>query len=83
MNKKVTPKDQLVDLLWTHEEVEALILWLEPLIPPCRDDLCLAVVAWLRFRIRRPFQNPVMLMAFESLIALINQNRSTLKNHRL
>lgn len=83
MYKKATPKDQLIGLLQTQEEVEALILWLEPLIPPCRDDLCLGVVAWMRFRIRRPYPNPLLQMAFDSFVQIVEKNRSTLKNQRL
>ena len=64
--KKITPLDQTLGLLQTEEQKHLLMQNLEPLNEQCREDFLLAVVAYIRFGIKRPFANPLMQVIFTS-----------------
>lgn len=51
---------QLYRLLQTDEQKIALCQYTEPLGHLASDDFCLACVAYIRFGIRRRFENRVM-----------------------
>lgn len=36
-----------------------------------QEDLCYALIAWIKWGIQRPFTSPLMLMLFKSLIKLL------------
>lgn len=70
--KRTSPFNQLVRLLQTQEQKEILVETLEPLKPEYRDDLCLAFVAYIRFGIRRPFDNNLMTVLFISYCEVLD-----------
>ena len=70
--KYETPFSQLFKLLQTQEQKDILIESLQPLLPAYRDDLCLAIIAYIRFGIRRPYTNKFMWALFESYCYLLD-----------
>ena len=67
-HKKITPVAQLTKLLQTREQITVLFETLEPLTEIYRDDFCIACIAYIKFGIRRPFDNRVMQVLFTSVI---------------
>lgn len=39
-----------------------------------QEDLCYALIAWIKFKIHRPFESLFMKVIFQSLVELVNQN---------
>ena len=64
--KKTSPLHQALGLLQTDEQKHLLMQIIEPLNEQCREDLLLAVVAYIRFGIKRPFANPLMQVIFNT-----------------
>ena len=70
--KKITPVAQLTKLLQTHEQITVLFETLEPLTEIYREDFCIACIAYIKFGIRRPFDNRVMQVLFTSYCDLLD-----------
>lgn len=70
--KKTTPFAQLVKLLQTREQITVLFETLEPLTEIYREDFCIACIAYIKFGIRRPFDNRVMQVLFTSYCDLLD-----------
>ena len=70
--KKVTPFIQLFRLLQTDEQKAILYETIEPLKDDYRDDFCLACVAYIRFGIRRHFENHLMNVLFASYCEVLD-----------
>ena len=70
--KKITPVAQLTKLLQTREQITVLFETLEPLTEIYREDFCIACIAYIRFGIRRPFDNRVMQVLFTSYCDLLD-----------
>lgn len=70
--KKLTPFVQLFHLLQTDEQKTILYETIEPLDHLHQDDFCLACVAYIRFGIRRQFQNRVMQVLFTSYCEVLD-----------
>lgn len=71
--KFITPLDQCLSELQTEAQKHLLMQNLEPLNEQSREDLCLAIVAYIRFGIKRPFGNPLMHVIFTSYIEVIDR----------
>lgn len=70
--KKITPVAQLIKLLQTREQITVLFETLEPLTEIYREDFCIACIAYIKFGIRRPFDNRVMQVLFTSYCDLLD-----------
>ena len=70
--KKITPYAQLTKLLQTHEQVTILYETIEPLAQEYKEDFCIACIAYIKFGIRRPFENRVMQVLFASYCELLD-----------
>ena len=70
--KKITPVAQLTKLLQTREQITVLFEPLEPLTEIYREDFCIACIAYIKFGIRRPFDNRVMQVLFTSYCDLLD-----------
>lgn len=70
--KKTTPVAQLTKLLQTREQITILFETLEPLTEIYREDFCIACIAYIKFGIRRPFDNRVMQVLFTSYCDLLD-----------
>ena len=70
--KKITPVAQLTKLLQTREQITILFETLEPLTEIYREDFCIACIAYIKFGIRRPFDNRVMPVLFASYCDLLD-----------
>lgn len=70
--KKITPVAQLTKLLQTREQITVLFETLEPLTEVYREDFCIACIAYIKFGIRRPFENRVMQVLFSSYCDLLD-----------
>lgn len=70
--KKVTPFIQLFRLLQTDEQKTILYETIEPLKDDYRDDFCLSCVAYIRFGIRRHFENRLMNVLFASYCEVLD-----------
>lgn len=70
--KKTTPIAQLLKLLQTREQITILHETLEPLTDIYREDFCIASIAYIKFGIRRPFENRVMQVLFTSYCDLLD-----------
>ena len=70
--KKITPVAQLTKLLETREQITVLFETLEPLTEIYREDFCIACIAYIKFGIRRPFDNHVMQVLFTSYCDLLD-----------
>ena len=71
MKKKITPYAQLTKLLQTHEQVTFLYETIEPLAQEYKEDFCIACIAYIKFGIRRPFENRVMQELYASYCELL------------
>ena len=71
-HKKITPVAQLTKLLQTREQITVLFETLEPLTEIYREDFCIACIAYIKFGIRRPFDNRVMQVLFISYCDLLD-----------
>lgn len=69
--KHVTPLDQVLSELQTDAQKHILMQNLDPMNAQAREDLCLAIVAYQRFGIKRPFSNPLMHVIFTSFIEIL------------
>lgn len=70
--QKITPVAQLTKLLQTREQITILFETLEPLTEIYREDFCIACIAYIKFGIRRPFDNRVMQVLFTSYCDLLD-----------
>ena len=70
--KKTTPFAQLVKLLQTLEQINILDETIEPLADIYKEDFCIACIAYIKFGIRRPFDNRVMQVLFTSYCDLLD-----------
>ena len=70
--KKITPVAQLTKLLQTREQITVLFETLEPLADIYKEDFCIACIAYIKFGIRRPFDNRVMQVLFTSYCDLLD-----------
>ena len=70
--KKITPVAQLTKLLQTREQITVLFETLEPLTEIYREDFCIACIAYIKFGIRRPFDNRVMQVLFTNYCDLLD-----------
>ena len=70
--QKITPVAQLTKLLQTREQITVLFETLEPLTEIYREDFCIACIAYIKFGIRRPFDNRVMQVLFTSYCDLLD-----------
>lgn len=70
--KKTTPFAQLVKLLQTREQINILNETIEPLADIYKEDFCIACIAYIKFGIRRPFDNRVMQVLFTSYCDLLD-----------
>lgn len=71
--KKTTPFAQLVKLLQTREQINILDETIEPLVDIYKEDFCIACIAYIKFGIRRPFENRVMQVLFTSYCDLLDR----------
>lgn len=69
--KKISPLDQALGTLKTDDQKHILMQNLDPLNAQAREDLCLAIVAYQRFKIKRPFCNPLLHVIFTSFIEIL------------
>lgn len=69
--KTITPYAQLTKLLQTREQVTILYETLEPLKEEYKEDFCIACITYIKFGIRRPFENRVMQVLFASYCELL------------
>lgn len=69
--KRITPLDQALGTLKTDAQKHILMQNLDPLNAQAREDLCLAIVAYQRFKIKRPFSNPLLHVIFTSFIEIL------------
>lgn len=69
--KKISPLDQALGCLQTDAQKHILMQNLDPLNAQAREDLCLAIVAYQRFKIKRPFSNPLMHVIYQSFIEIL------------
>lgn len=69
----ISPQQQLWNET-SHIEQQQLMLMLRPFKNQYQQDLCYGLVAWLRFGINRPFENPVMQMAYEKCLGIVDHN---------
>jgi len=74
MKKKirVSPFVQLLRLLQTDEQKVILIETIQPLKADYRDDFCLSCVAYIRFGIRRVFENRLMHILFTTYCCVLD-----------
>lgn len=71
--KKTTPKAQLIKLLQTREQIHVLHETLEVLNDQCQEDFCIAAIAYIKFGVRRPFDNNVLRVLFTSYCDLLDR----------
>lgn len=69
--KHVTPLDQALSCLTEEYHKHILVQNLEPLNAQTREDICLAIVSYVRFGIKRPFSNPLTQVIYQSFIELL------------
>jgi len=72
--KKITPIQQAMNLLDCTEQ-SILRENLEVLNPQAQEDLCLALVAYKRFRIPRTFPNNLLQVIYTSFVELLNKRQ--------
>ena len=75
--KKVTPFCQLFRELKTQAEKDILYEQIEPLRDEYRDDLCLSILAYIKFGIPRKFENQLMQVIYEAYRELLDKNRKS------
>lgn len=71
--KKATPKTQLLKLLQTREQIHVLHETLEVLNDQSQEDFCIACIAYIKYGIRRPFDNNVLWVLFTSYCDLLDR----------
>lgn len=71
--KRTTPPTQLIKLLQTREQIHVLQETLEVLNDQSQEDFCIAAIAYIKFGIRRPFDNNVLWAFFSSFCDLLDQ----------
>lgn len=64
--KKTTPQIQLLKLLQTYEQVHVLHETMEVLNNQSQEDFCIASIAYIKYGIRRPFDNQVLSTFFNA-----------------
>lgn len=69
--KKITPLAQALSCLTTDAQKHILMQNLDPLNAQAREDICLAIVAYQRFGLKRPFSNPLLQVIFTSFIEIL------------
>lgn len=69
--KHVTPLDQALGCLKKEYHKHILMQNLEPLNEQTREDICLAIVSYVRFGIKRPFSNPLTQVIYTSFIEIL------------
>lgn len=69
--KKISPIDQALSVLELDHQKHILMQNIEPLNEQARVDLCLAIVAYQRFKIKRPFSNPLLQVIYTSFIEIL------------
>lgn len=69
--KKTTPYAQLTKLLQNQEQLNILFDTLVPLTQQYRDDFCIASIAYIKYGIRRPFENRLMQVVFDSFCEIL------------
>lgn len=70
---KTTPQNQLLKLLQTHEQIHVLHEMQEVLNDQSQEDLCIAAIAYIKFGIRRSFDNNVLWALFSSYCDLLDR----------
>ena len=75
MKKRKTPIQQLVPLLNAHQRT-CILGVLMNLSVDAAEDLALALVAYIRFGIRRQYQNTFLQVLFESFVDLVKPKPS-------
>lgn len=70
--KKTTPKTQLLKLLQTRDQIHVLHETLEVLNYQSQEDFCIAAIAYIKYGIRRPFDNNVLWVLFTSYCDLLD-----------
>lgn len=78
--RRVTPWQQLWDLL-SEEQQQIVRMVFRRLKRRDQEDLCYAMVAYIRFRITRDFTSPFMQVIYLSLIDLVENKYSTQKTN--
>lgn len=76
--KKVTPFQQLQRELHNPEELTILVENLMPLQQEYRDDLCLSILAYIKFKVPRQFDNRLIQVIYQAYIDMLDENRKTL-----
>lgn len=76
--RRVTPWQQLWGLL-NEEQQQIVRTVFRRLKKRDQEDLCYALLAYLRFRITREFKSPFMQVIYLSLIELVENRFSTKK----
>lgn len=71
--KKTTPKTQLLKLLQTRDQIHVLHEKLEVLNDQSQEDFCIACIAYIKYGIRRPFDNNVLWVLFTSYCDLLDR----------
>ena len=79
--KEITPFCQLFRELKSQEEKDILFEQVEPLRDEYRDDLCLSILAYLKFGIPRVFDNQLMQVIYEAYRELLDKNRKGITSH--
>lgn len=70
--QKKTPYQQLRELLQTPEQIYILAEFVAPLSHQCKDDLCCAITAYIRFGLRRKFCNRLLDLLFTTYCELLD-----------
>lgn len=78
MKEKITPWQQLWKLL-SEEQQKIVSMVFRRLKKRDQEDICYAMVAYIRFHIKRDFICPFMQFIFLSMIDLVENNYSTNK----
>ena len=73
MKKKTTPQTQLLKLLQTRDHIRVLHETLEVLNKQSQEDFCIACIAYIKYGIRRPFENNVLWVLFTSYCDLLDR----------
>ena len=79
--KEITPFCQLFRELKSQEEKDILFEQVEPLRDEYHDDLCLSILAYLKFGIPRVFDNQLMQVIYEAYRELLDKNRKGITSH--
>lgn len=71
----VTPFQQLQRELHNPEELTILVENLMPLQQEYRDDLCLSILAYIKFKVPRQFDNRLIQVIYQAYIDMLDENR--------